>query len=66
MRNSQMLTTHPSPLALMTPDEMHALVQKAHAERAAALRDFILALFRQKPKTARAEHEQPLQAAACH
>jgi hypothetical protein len=61
-----MLIQEPYPLAQLTPDEMGALIRRAHAERSAALRDFVLGLFRRKPTSERREPTAALNTAACH
>jgi len=58
-----MLTNHPYPDQYPTPDEVRALIRRAHAERAQAFRDLILAPFRRKPATESAA-EPSLDAAA--
>jgi hypothetical protein len=65
MRNSQMLSNHPYPYQHVTPEELQALIRRAHAERAEAVADFFHALFRRKPQATRAEPQPSLSAAAC-
>jgi hypothetical protein len=44
-----MSPSYPYPYQHLTPDEVRALIRRAHAERAEAIRGFVLALFRRKP-----------------
>ncbi len=60
-----MLTNHPYPYEQVTPDDVDALIRRAHVERAQAVRDFILPLFRRKPAADAANPEPSLSAAAC-
>ena len=61
-----MITNHPYPYQHVTPEEIQALMRRAHAERAEAIRHFVLALFRRKPAASIARNEPSLNAAACH
>jgi hypothetical protein len=58
-----MLTNHPYPFQQPTPDEVRALIQRAHAERSQAVRDLFLALFRRKPAADKAVGVPSLSAA---
>jgi hypothetical protein len=61
-----MLIQEPYPLTQLTPDEMAALIRRAHAERSAAFREFVLGLFRRKPPAERGAPIPSLNTAACH
>jgi hypothetical protein len=61
-----MLIQEPHPLTHLTPDEMTALIRRAHAERSAAFRDFVLGLLRRKPAAEQTEPPPSLNTAACH
>jgi hypothetical protein len=60
-----MLSNHPYPYVQPTSEEIDALMRRAHAERARAVRDLFVALFRRKPPAEKAEQEPALTAAAC-
>jgi hypothetical protein len=52
-----------NPYRGLTPEELHAVVRRAHAERAQALRAFFSGLF--VPRKKAAEHPDAEAAAAC-
>lgn len=60
-----MLTNHPYPYVQPTREEIDALMRRAHAERAKAVRDLFVALFRRKPAAVETEQEPVLAASAC-
>jgi hypothetical protein len=60
-----MTTNHPYPYQHVTPEEIQALIRRAHAERAEVVRRFVLALFRRKPAAGDATREPSLNATAC-
>ena len=60
-----MIIDQPYPFAHATPDQIQALIRKAHAERSQAVRDLFLALFHRKPATRKAEANRTLAAASC-
>ena len=59
-----MITEHPYPYQHVTPDEIQALIRRAHVERAQAARDLFRALFRRKPAPDNAKDAPSLTAAA--
>ena len=59
-----MITNHPYPYQHVTPEEIQALIQRAHAERALAVRALFRTLFRRKPGAENAPSEDPHDAAA--
>ena len=61
-----MLTNHPYPYQPLSPEEMQALIRRAHAERAKAIRDAFQALFRRKPVARKASDDAALAAAGCN
>ena len=60
-----MTSNYPYPYQHVTPEEIRALIRRAHAERAQAIGNFFLALFRRKPAPGNAANEPSL-TAACH
>ena len=60
-----MLPNHPYPYEHVTPEELQALIQIAHAERAEAVRSFFHALFRRKPVAGKATDADGLALSAC-
>ena len=60
-----MTGNHPYEYRHVTPEEIHQIMRRAHAERAQVVRDLVLALFRRKPAVGDATSEPSLNAAAC-
>ena len=60
-----MIIDHPYPFAHATPDQIQAIIRKAHAERSQAIRDLFLALFHRKPAARKAEDDRILAATSC-
>jgi hypothetical protein len=62
-----MASNHPYPYRHVTPEEIQALIRRAHVERALAARELLRALFRRKPAADNATNVPSLDAAAaCH
>ena len=60
-----MTTNHPYPYQHVTPEEIQALIRRAHAERAQAVRELFRALFRRKPAADNATNAPSLALSAC-
>jgi len=60
------MLNHPYPYHGLTREDMEKLVQRAHQERAEAVRDLIAALIRRKPQAAKAGPQPSLSATQCH
>jgi hypothetical protein len=58
-----MSVLHQNPYRGLTPEELHVVIRRAHAERAQALRAFFAGLF--APRKKAAEHPDAEAAAAC-
>lgn len=59
-----MITNRPYPYQPLSPEEMQALIRRAHAERAQAMKSFLLWPFRHNP-TARKRADPVPAAVAC-
>ena len=63
------MNTRPdNPYRGITPEELHVIIRRAHAERAEAIRQMFAALLTWRRKAAKRPHaaDQALEIAACH